>query len=111
MEQSKELTAREIFNRIVKGQTVRIPHDPVLANQLKNHLNVIKCREAKVFRDLGLDFISSIISVVAIETPQFIYDPKNPINCIAHYEIKLIAPKKRRKYSVFIIKNEESNSN
>jgi len=99
---SEELSARAIFNRIVKGQIVRIPNDPVLANQLKNHLNVIKCREARVFRDLGLDFISSVISVV-----QFLQ--LTEVGNYEGYEIKLIAPKKRKKYSVFIVKDEQPN--
>lgn len=97
--QARELTAREIFNRIVKGQTVRIPNDPGLAQQLKNHLNVIKSREKKLFESLQLDFISSVVSV-EIFPPQQIGEKY----IVAGYcEIKLVAPKKRRKYTTFLI--------
>lgn len=92
---ARELTAREIFNRIVKGQVVRIPNDPVAAQQLKNHLNVIKSREKRIFADLGLDFLSSVVSVLS--TPE--QDA---------FEVKLIAPKKRRKYTTFLINHEPS---
>lgn len=125
----RELTVREIFKRILDGQVVRIPNDPIAAEQLKNHLNVIKSREKKLFLDLGLDFISSIISVTEVKSPQaYIYDPKtikpedltskifrtlpeaaipipNSIQVIG-YEVKLVAPKKRRTYTAFVIKNE-----
>lgn len=97
---SRELTAREIFNRIVKGQVVRIPNDPGLAKQLYNHLNVIKSREKRIFADLGLDFISSVISVEPFGKHL------NP-ETFDGFEIKLIAPKKRRKYTTFIIQPNE----
>lgn len=114
---ARELTAREIFNRILKGETVRIPNDPVLAKQLQNHLNVIKSREKKVFLDLGFDFISSVISVEFKEEPvgkpREIIPTNNPSQIFRtpkqfYYEIKLVAPKKRRTYPAFVIKNEEN---
>lgn len=105
-EQLGELSAREIFNRILKGAVVRIPNDPVLAKQLQNHLNVIKSREKRIFSDLGLDFTSSVIKII----PQ----PEVPVNAcgdpifpIQYYEIKLVAPKKRRKYPAFVIQDHE----
>lgn len=116
---SKELSAREIFNRIVKGQVVRIPNDAVLAHQIKNHLNVIKSREKKLFTSLGLDFLSSVVCVEKTNKP--IYYGNNGLEIPSHlgqvipceeifktetmyyYEVKLTAPKKRRKYSVFSI--------
>lgn len=109
---SRELTAREIFNRIVKGQVVRIPNDPGLAKQLYNHLNVIKSREKRIFADLGLDFISSVISVTHFKKAgDWIKSESNPeINIQLFdewYEVKLIAPKKRRKYTTFIIQPDE----
>lgn len=134
--QERELTVREIFKRILDGQVVKIPNDPVAAEQLKNHLNVIKSREKKLFLDLGLDFISSIISVTEVKSPpQYLYDPSkiNPDQIteaitadqfvklghlaaieipktaqIVGYEVKLVAPKKRRTYTAFVIKNEPS---
>lgn len=120
----KELSAREIFNRIVKGQVIRIPNDPELASQLFNHLNVIKSREARIFRDLGLDFISSIISIEPIQLPSEhsidlpikpgqlipIADESFPIQMDCYYEIKLKAPKIKKKYPSFIVKKDEPNS-
>jgi hypothetical protein len=115
----KELSAREIFNRIVKGQVVRISNDPVLAKQLLNHLNVIKSREKRIFADLGLDFISSVISVVEIKSPPLkVINPDQEVDApdyielrgsekVIAYEVKLIAPKKRRKYTAFVIDNEQ----
>lgn len=116
---SKELTAREIFNRIVKGQVVRIPNDPALAKQLYNHLNVIKSREKRIFADLGLDFISSVISVEFVEKPinkpGQVIPTNNPLHIFRtpkefFFEVKLIAPKKRRKYTAFIIQPDEPSS-
>lgn len=108
------LTARQIFEKIVKGHTVRIPNDPILANQLKNHLNVIKSREKKYFLDLGLDFISSVISVTEIKEPFKLLNPKdNSVLIIPGqfkylgYDIKLVAPKIRRKYTAFVIKDDD----
>lgn len=100
----KELTAREIFNRIVKGQVVRIPNDPVLAKQLYNHLNVIKSREKRIFADLGLDFISSVVSVEFIATQ---VDESKKTITPAHHVVKLVAPKKRRKFTAFVINDEQ----
>lgn len=116
-ELSKELSAREIFNKIVKGCVVRIPNDALLAKQIHNHLNVIKSREKKIFSDLGLDFISSVISVekitlykgVKTEHGQIIPMPLlQPFT--EAYEIKLIAPKKRRTYPTFSIQEEPNGS-
>lgn len=101
MQAPKELTARNIFDRIVKGQTVRLPNDPVLVDQLKNHLNVIKSREKKLFESLGLDFLSSVISVTKLHGSDI---STGPFEC---YEIKLKAPKKRRTYSVFSIQETD----
>lgn len=103
-EQLGELSAREIFNRILKGAVVRIPNDPVLAKQLQNHLNVIKSREKRIFSDLGLDFTSSIISV---EFRGTVINEVAKTVSLGHYEIKLIAPKKRRKYPAFVIQDHE----
>lgn len=97
--QQRELSARQIFDRITKGETVRIGNDPVIADQLKNHLNVIKSREKKFFLDHGLDFISSTISVLCIVSPT---GPET-----THYEIKLIAPKKRKTFTAFVVKANE----
>lgn len=123
-ELNKELSAREIWNRILKGEIVRIPNDPIVASQLKNHLNVIKSREKKLFLDLGLDFISSVISVECVPIVQYFDEQKQawldtkpgqalplPIchKAIDLYEVKLIAPKKRNKYSCFVIKEEQEN--
>jgi hypothetical protein len=94
----RELSAREIFNRIIKGHVVRMSSDLTTAMQLKNHLNVIKSREKKLFVSLGLDFISSIVSV----------KPTAPaIGAIMLWEFKLDAPKQRRKFSVFTINSEQ----
>lgn len=123
-QQEKELSAREIFNKILKGQTVQIPNDPIAADQLKNHLNVIKSREKKLFLDLGLDFISSVISVTEIKSPnKYLYDPsivkeigsreifRTPYpqeiqgtEVTIGYEVKLVAPKKRRTFTTFTVK-------
>jgi len=93
-QQLKELSAREIFNRIVKGQVVRIPNDPVLAAQLKNHLSVIKHREKKLFKSLGLDWISAVI---------VFWDVKSITDEILAIDISLTAPKTRRKYPAFAL--------
>lgn len=104
------LTAREIFNKIIKGQVVRIHNDPVLANQLKNHLSVIKSREKKLFASLGLDFVSSIISVTEHkEIPNRKFDSQELIlSETVGYDIKLVAPKQRRRYPVFLIEPDVS---
>ena len=95
----KELSAREIFNRILKGEVIKIPNDPVLARQLKNHLNVIMSRERKLFNSLDLDFPSAIIKVSFQETYHI-------SNLERYYEISLTAPKKRRKYPLFAVENK-----
>ena len=71
-------------------------------------MNVIKSREAKLFRDLGLDFTSSIISVT--QSPVVINDLQKTITG-GYYEIKLIAPKKRKTYPAFVVKKDEPNTN
>jgi len=90
----------------MKGQIVRIPNDPVLAKQLHNHLNVIKSREKKLFLDLGLDFISSVISVQEWkQIPNRKFEASELIlSEVIGYEIKLVAPKKRRTYPAFVVK-------
>ena len=104
----KGLTAKEIFDKIIKGEVVNLPNDPVLARQLLTHLQVIKSREKKLFASLGLDFTSSIVSV----DPVYYYpadqkfDPNGQLSIITHFEVKLIAPKKRRTYPAFTIQNE-----
>lgn len=98
--ESKELSAREIFNRIVKGQVVRIPYDPALAAQLKNHLGVIKHREKKLFKSLGLDWVSAIIKFSEVQ-----------INTDYAFDISLTAPKTRRKYPAFSLAPVENKDN
>lgn len=111
--QQKELTARQIFNRIIKGEVVRIPNDPILAKQLQNHLNVIKSREARIFRDLGLDFISAVISVEAVIPPYKLIPVKDikeaytVVSELDYYEIKIKAPKIKKKFTTFIVKDNE----
>ncbi len=80
-EQFGSLTAREIFDRIFKGETVRVPADFAATVRLANYLNVIKSREKRLYLDLGLRFTSSIINVV--------YTDKG------FFEIKLAASKKK----------------
>lgn len=119
IQKQEGLTAKQIFDKIIKGQTVRIPNDPILANQLKNHLNVIKSREKKLFASLGLDFVSSVISVkLVIDSKELsdlfreaenisagqIFRTKKPTE--SYYQISLIAPKTRRKYPAFSIEQE-----
>lgn len=112
--ESKELSAREIFKRILKGEVVRIPNDATLAAQLKNHLNVIKSREKKLFTSLGLDWISAVLKFSDVTAPI-------PANCfsgltgytIVAIDISLTAPKQRRKYPAFTIQtsaNTEKNN-
>lgn len=129
-DQQSSLTAREIFNRILAGEVVKIPNDPQLVEQLRNHLNVIKSRDKKLFKSLGLDFTASVIKIEFKELPTaFIYDPKiiNPeelnktVGCMqflpreaqpitiipsGFYEIKLVAPKIRKRYPVFTIEED-----
>lgn len=101
-ENQKELTARQIFDRIVKGEVIRISNDPELAKQLFNHLNVIKSREAKIFRDLGLDYISAVISIEIIPFSIF----ENKING-GYTQVRLKAPKIKKKYAAFIIAKQD----
>lgn len=101
----EELSAREIFKRILAGQTVRIPYDIGLKDQLYNHLHVIKSREKKLFRSLGLDFTSAVVNF----TPKYVTLTKpgtaivHHSNVIGSWEISLSAPKMRRKYATFSI--------
>lgn len=95
---STTLSAKEIFDQISKGQTVKIPNDPILASQLYKHLNVIKSRTKKLFKELGLDFPTTIVSVIPQQDQQ---------TQQIYYDIKLEAPKEYRKYTAFVL--EESN--
>lgn len=96
------LTARQIFDKILKGGVVRIPNDSVLADQLYKHLNVIKSREKKLFSDLGFDFTASVIRIIA-------FCDVSELDIIG-YDISLSAPKKRRTYPAFVIKEKENGS-
>lgn len=97
------LTARQIFDKLLKGEQVVIPtiESDVIA-QLKNHLQVIKSRDKKVFKSLGLDFTSAVIATV--EVPVVINEAEKKI-IPAHTIFKLNAPKLRKRYPVsFTIK-------
>lgn len=111
------LTARQIFDQLIAGKAVRIPPDETLANQLKNHLNVLKSRHRKLFSSLGLDSISSVISVQFVDAIRIPpdegspdYEPNKILGIPAYYEIKLVAPKKRRHYPAFVIQEENNNN-
>lgn len=105
IETSQELTAKQIFKQLLSGLVVKIPPDESLANQLKNHLNVIKSREKKLFLSLGLDFTSSIISVKFIDA---VILTEAKLIIAPYYSITLMAPKVRRKYTVFSIQQQEA---
>ena len=66
-ETTKELTARQIFDRLVKDGITRVqipkeqPFDYQQAAQLFGHLNVIKSRDKKVFKSLGFEHINAVI--------------------------------------------------
>lgn len=92
-EQFGSLTAREIFNRIFKGETVRVPADFAATVRLTNYLNVIKSREKRLYLDLGLKFTSSVINVV--------YTDKG------FFEINLAVSKKKI-YPCLVIKAHDS---
>lgn len=94
---SNPLTAKEIWEQISKGQTVKIPNDPALAVQLYKHLNVIKSRTKKLFKSLGLDFAASIVSV----EPERAFGI--PTETIVGFQIKLIAPKEYKKYAAYVV--------
>jgi hypothetical protein len=108
-EQLRELTAKQIWNRILKNETVRIPNDPILAKQLFNHLNVIKSREKELFLSLGFDFISTVISVTEYkEIPNRKFsDSEMILSETIGYDIKLVAPKIHKKYPAFVISKEK----
>ena len=56
-----ELTVREIFAKLLGKETVTLELTSKEAEQLLAHLNVVKCREKRLYEDLQMDFDRVII--------------------------------------------------
>lgn len=106
MPESQGLSAKAIFNSLMQKKTVRIPIE--FKEQLLNHLNVIKSREQKLFKSLGLDYVASIIQAEKIYGPNSKSEIKEPI--IVAYDFTLIPKPEVKRYPVFQIEEQKLNA-
>lgn len=114
--EAKELTAKEIFNTIMRGERVYLPtRDFVIIENLKNHLNVLKSQAKKTFKELGFEFKNSVIKIDNYIREIKLKQVGNgvPENSFIIREedtwsvVYLVAAKPSQKYSTFIIGNND----
>jgi len=102
-----ELSAQDIYSFLLENKKVKLIISQFDADRLYSHLVVIKARDKKLFKELGLNFEICVVRM-SYHT-EFIPNPDS-VNLMAQnfYLFELVKPTPNKKYTAYII--EQGNS-